>query len=153
MKKTFLLKRKKMKTLSKIVFTVFLSTFLLSCSQNDENTGGDIQNRNQEAFAFKTFEILEELKTTSFAKEDIKLTVFKNKNGFLTAKYELTGKTKEDVEMGYFAKNKSQNEDGTDSDGKWSCGKAINNCLKNAFISIGACENSVTYCVTCQDPK
>jgi len=58
--------------------------------------------------------------------------------------------------MGSFAKSKVSAKDvGTECDGKWSCGKAMYNCLENgkdALISEDACAG-VTYCVTCQDSK
>jgi hypothetical protein len=144
-----------MKYLSKIVFIIFLSTLLLSCSQNEGNKEENIQNINQEKFALKTIEIFEELTTTYFPKEDVQFVVVKDENGLLTAEYELTGKTKKEVQMGSFVKRSSGDDDGTTCDGKWSCGKAIYRCLENdrkALISVGACEASYTeYCVKCQD--
>jgi hypothetical protein len=144
-----------MKYLSKIVFTVFLSTLVVSCNQNEENKENDIQNMNQEEFASNTIEIFEELTTTYFPKEDVKFVVFKDENDFLTAEYELTGKTKKEVQMGSFVKRTSGDDDGTTCYGKWSCGQAVYKCLENerkALISIGACEISSTeYCVKCKD--
>jgi len=58
--------------------------------------------------------------------------------------------------MGSFVKIQSRDgNEGTTCDSKWSCGKAIYNCLENdqdALISEGECAG-VQYCVTCQDPQ
>lgn len=146
-----------MKQLSKIAFAIILSFTLSNCSKDEINTEKNILKSNQEMFASKTIEIFEELTTEYFPKEDVKFVVYKDKNGFLIAKYELTGKTKKEVQMGSFAKRTTGDDDGTTCDGKRSCGKAIYKCLENdkdALISIGACETSYTeYCVKCQDPK
>lgn len=144
-----------MKYLSKIAFAIVLSLTFFSCNDNDSSVDNDTLNSSQEMFASKTIEIFEELTTTYFPKKDVKFVVYKDKNGFLTAKYELTGKTKEEVQMGSFVKTQSRSVDGTTCDGKWSCGKAIYKCLeggKDALISVGACV-SAKYCVKCQNPE
>lgn len=134
------------------LLTLFL--FVLAC-QNDKQER-NLQNTNEELFASKTIEIFEELTTSYFPKEDVKLIVFKDKMGYLTAKYELVGQSKREVQMGSFV-SRSANDDGTTCDGKWSCGKAIYKCLENgqdALISVGASDTSYTeYCVKCQDPE
>lgn len=145
-----------MKNLSKIVFTIILGLTFFACNKSNTNTGNEIQLTSQEIFASKTIEIFEELTTNHFPKEDVKLFVYKDSNGFLTAKYKLSGKTKEEVQMGSFEKRQSEGDDRTNCDGKWSCGKAIYKCLedgKDALISVGACELSAQYCVECKNPE
>jgi len=144
-----------MKNLFKTVFAILLSLMFLACKKENSTIENDVQNTSQEIFASKTIEIFEELTTTYFPKEDVKFIVFKDTNGFLKAKYELIGQSKREVEMGSFV-SRSANDDGTTCDGKWSCGKAIYECLENgkdALISVGACELSAEYCVKCQEPK
>ncbi|WP_298779565.1 hypothetical protein [uncultured Polaribacter sp.] len=145
-----------MKHISKIAFAIILSLTFFACNESDTNTGEDIQNTSQEIFASKTIEIFEELTTEYFPKEDVNFVVYKDKNGFLMAKYELIGTTKKEVQMGSFAKTERRGDGGTTCEGKWSCGKAIYKCLENdqdALISEGACTGRTAYCVTCQDPK
>jgi len=141
-----------MKNLFKITAVLFLSLTIFSCSQEKTNQE-DVSQNTEEVFAMKTFEIYEGLSTKDIPKEDIKYSVYKDLNGFLTAKYELTGQTKKEVQMGSFVSTQARGGEGTTCDGKWSCGKAIFQCLENgqdALISEGAC---VSYCVTCQDPE
>jgi len=146
-----------MKNLSKMTHAVVLSLIFFACNESNHKIENETLNSSiQETFASKTIEIFEELTTTYFPKEDVKYLVYKDSNGFLTAKYELTGKTKEQVQMGSFVKRESRTNDGTTCDGRWSCGKAIYKCLENgqdALISVGACELSAQYCVTCQDSQ
>ncbi len=108
---------------------------------------------DEEVFALKTFEIYEELSTKDIPIEDIKYRVFKDSNGFLTAKFELTEQAKKELQMGSFVKIQSRDgNEGTTCDSKWSCGKAIYNCLENdqdALISEGECAGLQCY-VTCQ---
>lgn len=86
----------------------------------------------------------------SYPKGDILLNVGQNTDGSQTALYQLTGETKELVQLGSFAARVV--EDGTECNGGLSCAKAIKECLDNnldALISNGAC---ATYCVKCQEP-
>ena len=140
-----------MKNLLKLTFIILLSMSFTACSNEDiEQTKEELSV--EEVFAQKTFEIYEAVSSGNIPKTDIKYKVYKDSDGFLTAKYELTGRTKSEIQMGSFAKNTSFS-DGTTCDGKWSCGKAIYDCLENgkdALISEGAC---ISYCVTCQDPE
>lgn len=124
----------------------------MSCET--ENTKVNEQRLNSDEFAVKTFEIYEEVTSLNIPKEDLKFSVFKDQNSHLTAKFEVIGKTKKEIEMGSFVQSKSD-DGGTTCDGKFSCGKAIYNCLENgkdALISNVACF-SAKYCVTCQEPK
>ena len=146
-----------MKNLLKITFALFLFLLCTDCSNSEETNQKDISKfTDEEVFALKTFEIYEELSTKDIPIEDIKYRVFKDSNGFLTAKFELTGQTKKELQMGSFVKIQSRDgNEGTTCDSKWSCGKAIYNCLENdqdALISEGECAG-VQYCVTCQDPQ
>jgi len=138
-----------MKNLLKLTFVILLSISFTACSNEDtEQTKEELSA--EEVFAQKTFEIYEAVSSENIPKTDIKYNVYKDSDGFLTAKYELTGKTKSEIQMGSFAKTQSFS-DGTTCDGKWSCGKAIYGCLENgqdALISEGACTGYTEYCVT-----
>ena len=143
-----------MKNLLNITTVLFLGLIMFSCSEKQSQN--DIsQKTEEELFAIKTFEFYEELLTKDIPAEDIKYRVYKDANGFLTAKYKLTGQTKKKIQMGSFVKTQARvDEEGTTCNGKWSCAKAIYNCLENdldALISEGACIDD-QYCVTCQDP-
>jgi|TARA_Y100000385_G_C13004215_1_gene598674 hypothetical protein len=84
-----------MKNLLKITFALFLFLLCTDCSNSEETNQKDISKlTDEEVFALKTFEIYEELSTKDIPIEDIKYRVFKDSNGFLTAKFELTGQTK-----------------------------------------------------------
>ena len=88
--------------------------------------------------------------------EKIEPTETVEESKIVTTKFELTGQTKKELQMGSFVKIQSRDgNEGTTCDSKWSCGKAIYNCLENdqdALISEGECAG-VQYCVTCQDPQ
>jgi hypothetical protein len=149
------IKHIKMKKLFKIITVLFIGLIIYSCSE-EESQNDVSQNTKEELFAKKTFEIYEELSTNNIPKKDLKYCVYKDANGFLNAKYEVIGQTKKEIQMGSFVNSQvSARGGGTECDGKWSCGKAIYDCLENdqdALISEGAC-TGVTYCVTCQDPE
>ena len=146
-----------MKKLLKSAAIIVLATTLNSCSQEDK-TNHEMLNQQEEIFAAKTFEILELLTSEYFPQEDVKFIVYKDNDGFLSAKYEVVGETKKEIEMGSFVGKQSFDDNGTNCKGKWSCGRAIYKCLENgkdALISVGKCKTSYAneYCVTCQDPK
>ena len=137
----------------------FIKIFLLllisvSCSQEDAT----IDNSNivsiDEKFAMKNVEILDEL-GHYFPKEDITFTISKDEEGKLFSIYKLIGQTKDEIDLGSFAKRKFKRNDegGTTCDGKWSCGRLLYQCLSNGdsgMISNGGCDGSNDgYCVVC----
>ena len=145
------IKIKIMRVLFKLLCISTLLLGMISCE--NESSEMQVQNLSPDEFATKTFEIFQDVSSRGIPKEDIRYSLFKDKDGFLNAKFEVVGETKKEIETGSFVQNETMVDDGTTCDGKWSCGKAINSCLKNgqaALITIGACV-SQEYCVTCQD--
>lgn len=146
-----------MKNLFKATFAFIVGFAMLSCDGDNSNEE-NIQSINQKSFSTNAVTILEELTEQYLPKGDVKLVVFKDENGVLTAKYELTGETKKYAEMGSFVGMGNRtlqriSSAGTTCSGKISCGRAIYRCLKKgtaALIRKGACYSG-KYCVTCLD--
>ena len=121
--------------------------FLVSCNNTDENI-------NEEQFIEHTLAIFENLKEY-YPAEDVNVLFSEiDSNGYQTATFRLTGKTRELVKLGNFAgKNKVNNSGGTTCHTKLSCGREIKECLdngKDALISNGACKDAA-WCVECLD--
>ncbi len=137
-------------------FPLLVLSLLVMLSCADENDEISDQKSNTEKFAMKTFEVYEAVSSKRIPQEDIIYKVLEDQNGRLTARFKVIGESKKAIQMGSFVAGKSLNDGGTTCDGKWSCGKAIYECLENgqdALISEGACTSvSQEYCVTCQDP-
>ena len=131
-----------MNTIFKISVLGLSTLFFISCQKDQEELA---QEPNFEALSMQTLENLSQI----YPAEDIVLKVTKD-NGVNSAIYELTGSTRETIELGQFASKVSE-EDGVDCDSAISCGKAIKNCLDKggkATISNAECRS---YCVTCEE--
>ena len=77
-----------MKNLLRLTIIMLFAIALNSCSQEDK-TNHEILDEQQEVFAASTFEIFEVLTSEYLPKEDVKFMVFKDNDGFLSAKYEI----------------------------------------------------------------
>lgn len=112
-------------------------------------------NADSLQFVSESFEIMDAVTAPALPKEDVQFSIFEDENGFLVALYELTGKSKQYVQMGSFVGKQSFNDDdeGKACDGKFPCGRAIFACLqdgRDALVSNVPCESaSDQYCVTC----
>jgi len=134
---------------------LMLSLVILSCDHQEDSLSTP-SKIVQENFAIKNVEILNEL-GEYFPKEDLVFTINKDKEGKLFAIYKLVGQTRDEIDLGSFAKRKFEKNDdgGTTCDGKWSCGRLLYQCLSNggrAMISNGGCGdngNPDHYCVVC----
>ncbi|MCF6264688.1 MAG: hypothetical protein L3J24_14030 [Xanthomonadales bacterium] len=107
-------------------------------------------------FASENLGIVNAVTAPALPKEDVQFTIFEDENGFLVALYELTGKSKQYVQMGSFAGTQSFNDDddkGKTCKGKFACGRLVFACLQDgrqALVSNGPCPSaSNEYCVTC----
>ncbi|CAI8426796.1 MAG: Uncharacterised protein [Flavobacterium sp. SCGC AAA160-P02] len=141
--------------LGKPSFMILIVLFITySCSQ-EESVSQTIAETKVN-FAAKSVEILDEL-AEYFPKEDLVSTISKDKEGRLFAIYKLIGQTRDEIDLGSFAKREFKRNDGegTTCDGKWSCGRLLYQCLANGdigMISNGGCGengNPDHYCVVC----
>lgn len=131
---------------------LMLSLLILSCD-NQEDSLSSSSKINQENFAIKNVEILNDL-GNYFPKEDITFTISKDQEGKLFAIYKLIGQTRDEIDLGSFAKMEFERNDdgGTTCDSKWSCGRLLYQCLSNGdrgIISNGGCDGGDGYCVVC----
>lgn len=146
-----------MKTAQKFFASVLMLSFLVLTSCSKEESDSTVDSPKMK-FLTKNYETLEELGKT-FPKEDLQVVFSETENG-MEALYSLKGKSADDVKLGMFAaKSDLSDKGGTDCNGPYSCGRALNKCLENGkdgLISNGKCPTTSfadSYCVTCQDPK
>jgi len=144
-------------SISKNLIKVFLLLLVsMSCSQEKATIDSSTIISKDEKFTIKNVEILDQL-AEYFPKKDIVFTVSKDKKGKLFAIYKLIGQTRDEIDLGSFAKRKFERNDGggTTCDSRWSCGKLSYQCLSNGdsgMISNGGCGengNPEDYCVVC----
>lgn len=109
-------------------------------------------------FTSENLGIMNAVTAPALPKEDVQFTIVEDENGFLVALYELTGKSKQYVQMGSFAGTQSFNDDDDDDKGKtckgkFACGRLVYACLEDgreALVSNGPCDSaSNEYCVIC----
>lgn len=86
--------------LEKLMLIIALNLAFIGCNKDDQDN--DTKPTKQEIFISSTFDIFDNLTTTYFPKDDVTFRIFKDENGFLTAKYELRGKTKKEIQKGSF---------------------------------------------------
>ena len=118
-----------MRILFKSLYLLTLSVMIISCG--NESSGVQDQSLTSDGFATKTFDTYQDVSTKEITKEDIRYSVFKEKDGFLNAKFEVIVDTKEEIEMDSFVQNETIDDDSNNRDGKWFCENEINKCLKN----------------------
>jgi len=128
--------------------TLLLLTLSLSVSADKELIDeGQTENLNELGFMLKSYELVDVMtkpNIPTFSAEDVVVKTYLDENGILTTRYSLTGESKEIIGLGSFAANKSDNDNGTDCDGSWSCGIAIKSCLDNGkegSITPGQCSS------------
>lgn len=103
----------------------------------------------EKSFAVKSVEIFDEV-SNYYAKEDVNLRIFTNKNGNEVAEYTLTGESLFNAQLGAALFKEEATEDGTTCSSAYACGKELKKCLDKGMkgvIENGAC---ASYCVTCE---
>lgn len=136
---------------------VFLMTFSLAVTAEEKIANLDmseITTTSELKFMLDAYDVKDVITAPTFPKEDVHIEIFKDKKGVVNASYILIGQSKDFVDLGSFANNKTGGLDGgTTCDGSLSCGRAINQCLKGGEegrIRPGKCNSTgQEYCVTC----
>ena len=88
---------------------LMLSLVILSCDHQEDSLSTP-SKIVQENFAIKNVEILNEL-GEYFPKEDLVFTINKDKEGKLFAIYKLVGQTRDEIDLGSFAKRKFEKKE------------------------------------------